>query len=148
MSALRTIYRFWAAIVFVAVLVQVGAAGYGAFYTANRLDDKGSTLDHEGFEHGWDFHAGFGYIVVLGILLLLVVGLIARLGRPRIWWPLALAVAGVLQVILAWIAIDTPGLGFLHPINALAIFALSGLIAHRTWSTAAPVTRRETPPPA
>ena len=133
MAGVRTIYRYWAALVFAAVLVQVGAAGYGAFYVAKHLDDKGETLDHKHFEHAWNFHTGFGYFVVLGILIMLVLGLIGRLGRPRIWLPVALAVAGILQVIFAWIGGSVPALGFLHPINALLIFALSGANAHAAW---------------
>jgi hypothetical protein len=132
-SALRSSYRYWAAVLFLGVLVQVGAAGYGAFYSANKLQDKGDVLGHAGFDHGWSFHTGFGYIVVLGGLILLAIGLAARLGRPQIWFPVALAVSLVLQVVLAWIGTSVPGLGFLHPVNALAIFALSGLIAHRAW---------------
>ena len=133
MNALRTIYRYWAAIVFVAVLVEVGAAGYGAFYSANHLKDKGDTFTHEGFEHGWDFHTGFGYIAILGMLILLALALAARLGRRRIWWTLALAVAGVVESVFAFLGDDHPAAGFLHPLNALVIFTLSGLIAHQAW---------------
>jgi hypothetical protein len=67
------------------------------------------------------------------MIVLLVLGLAARLGRPAIWWPLALAVAGVVQIFLAGLGTSVPGIGFLHPVNALLIFTLSGLIVHRTW---------------
>jgi hypothetical protein len=132
-GTLRTIYRYWSAVVFLGVLAQVGSAGYGAFYVAKRADDKGETLTHKAFEHGWDFHSGFGYIVIFGMLVLLAFGLVGRLGRPLIWWPLALAVAGILQVVFAGLGTSVPGLGFLHPLNALVIFTLSALIAHRSW---------------
>jgi lipopolysaccharide export LptBFGC system permease protein LptF len=134
-QALRTIYRYWAVVVFVAVLTQVGAAGYGAFYVAKRVDDTGETLTHEQFENGWDFHSAFGYVVVIGILVLLVLALASRMPRPHIWAPVALAVAGILQIVWAEVGRSVNGLGFLHPINALFIFALAGLIAHRTWRT-------------
>ena len=133
MSVLRTIYRYGAAVVFVAVLVQIGAAGYGAFDTANHLKDKGDTYNHEGFEDAWNFHTGLGWILVYAILILLLLGLAARLGRPMIWLPVALAVAGVLQVVFAFLGEDHPAAGFLHPLDALAIFALSGATAHRAW---------------
>jgi len=45
----------------------------------------------------------------------------------------ALAIAGIVQVLLAWLGESVPGLGFLHPINALLIFALSGAAAHVAW---------------
>jgi hypothetical protein len=136
-NALRSIYKYWAGLVFLAVLAQVGAAGYGAFYVTKRLDDKGETLTHEGFEHGFDFHAGFGYITILGMLILLALAIVGRFGRPPIWWPLVLAVAGVAQVFLAELGRAVPGLGFFHPLNALLIFTLSGLIAHRAWRSGA-----------
>lgn len=133
----RTIFRYWAALVFVGVIVQVGAAGYGAFYASNKLQDKGDVLAHSGWDHGWNFHGFFGTVLIGAMILLLLFGLAARLGRPRIYWPLALAVAGIIQLFLAALGTSVPALGFLHPINALVIFVLSGLIAHRVWRTPA-----------
>lgn len=133
MQALRTFTRYWAALVFVGVLVQVGAAGYGAFYTSNKLQDKGDVMTHSQFDHGWNFHGIFGTILVAAMIVLLLLSAFARVGKPAIYFPLALAVAGVVQIFLAALGTSVPALGFLHPINALAIFALSGLIAHRAW---------------
>jgi hypothetical protein len=133
MSALRSIYRYWSALIFAGVLVQIGAAGYGAFYTANKLQHKGDSLNHKAFDHAWTFHGAFGTILVLAMIVLLLLGLAGRLGRPAIWWPLALAVAGVVQFLLAGLGRSVPALGFLHPLMAVAIFALSGMIAHRAW---------------
>ena len=130
---MREVYRYATVVVFLGVLAQVGAAGYGAFYTASKLDDKGDTLGHDGFEHGWDFHSGFGYVVVGATIVLLLIGLAAKLGRPRIYLATALAIASVVQVLLAWLGESVPGLGFLHPINALVIFAMSGAAAHVAW---------------
>lgn len=130
---MRDAYRYATVVVFLGVLAQFGAAGYGAFYTANKLDDAGDTLGHEGFQHGWDFHSGFGYIVVGATIVLLLIGLAAKLGKPRIFLPFALAVAGIVQVLLAWLGESVPGLGFLHPINALVMFAMSGAAAHVAW---------------
>ena len=133
MNALRAIYNYFAALLFLGVLVQVGFAGYGAFFTSAALEDEGDTLGHHAFDHAWRFHTGFGYIVVYATVLLFVLGLLARLGRPRIWWPLALAIAGVAQMFLAYLGEDHAKAGFLHPLDALVIFTLSGLIAHRAW---------------
>ena len=130
---MREVYRYATVVVFLGVLAQVGAAGYGAFYTANKLDKKTDTLTHDQFEHGWNFHSGFGYIVVIATIVLLLIALGAKLGKPRIYLPVALAIAGVVQVLLAWLGESVPGLGFLHPINALLIFALSGAAAHVAW---------------
>jgi hypothetical protein len=134
---MKTVYKWWAALVFVAVIVQIGLAGYGAFETAHKLQDSGSVLDHNKFDDFWSPHGAFGTLLVLGMIVLLVLGLAARLGRPAIWWPLALAVAGVVQIFLAGLGTSVPGIGFLHPVNALLIFTLSGLIVHRTWNAKA-----------
>jgi hypothetical protein len=125
------VYRYWAAIVFLAVLVQIGFAGYGAFYAANKADDN--KITKKVFEHGFDLHSGFGYTVVLGGILLLLIALAGRLGRPRIVKALALAILLVVQVLLAYAGFAVPALGFLHPLNALVIFALSGSIVHGQW---------------
>jgi hypothetical protein len=45
----------------------------------------------------------------------------------------ALFVLMILQVVFAGLGSSVWALGFLHPINALAIFALSGMIAHSAW---------------
>lgn len=133
MEALRTAYRYLAALIFLGVLAQIGAAGYGAFYASKHLEDKGDTLGHEPWDNAWNAHGIIGTVVIIAMVVLLVIALLARFGRPAIWLSLALAVAGVVQMGLAALGTAVPGLGFLHPLNALVIFTLSGLIAHRTW---------------
>jgi hypothetical protein len=135
---MRSAYRYGAVLVFLAVLAQIGAAGYGAFYTANKLQDKGDTLTHEGFDQGWNFHTGFGYVVVVSTIVLLVLAFAAKLGRPSIHLPIALTIAAIVQILLAWLGESVPGLGFLHPLNALVIFALSGACAHMAWRARTP----------
>jgi hypothetical protein len=39
-------------------------------------------------------------------------------------------------MLFATLGSSVPALGFLHAVNALAIFALSGLLAHRAWTQA------------
>jgi uncharacterized protein DUF6220 len=129
----HAIYGYWAALLFLGVIVQIGFAGYGAFFVSKHLDDKGASLGHEQFDHAWRFHNGWGYIVVYATVVLLLLGLAARIGRPRIWWALGLAVAGVVQMFLAYLGEDHAKAGFLHPLNAFVILGLSGSIAHRAW---------------
>ena len=140
---MTTVYRWWSWLVALAVVVQVGLAGYGAFYVANKVEDE--TVDEDKFEDGFGVHIGFGYLVVLTGLLLLVITLIARPGRQRIWRVVILAGLLVLQVVLAWIGEAVPGLGFLHPINALVLFGLSVWNAWEAWNMP---TERETVAPA
>ena len=124
---MRTVYRWWAAIVFLAVVVQVGFAGYGAFYVAHKVD-KG-VVNESKFEDGFGLHAGFGYLVVLGGLILLLLALAARVGKRRTLQSLGLFALLIVQVLLAWIGFGVPAVGFFHPINALAIFAFTGYLA-------------------
>ena len=140
MQVRRALFRYWAVIVFLAAVLQVGLAGYGAFYTAGKVDDLGTVLTHDQFEDGWGLHQGFGYGVVLGGIILVALAFIARMGKP--WNRLAglLALLLVVQVLLAWFGSDTAVIGAFHPINAFVIVALSGFLARSAWNAAAPAT--------
>ena len=128
---MQTVYRYWAWIVFVAIVLQVGFAGYGAFYAANKVED--ATIDEDTFMDGFGLHSGFGYLVVLLALVFLVVALAARVGKRRIIHTAALFGLLILQVLLAWFGFEVPVIGFFHPINALLIVGLSGWIAWTAW---------------
>ena len=134
MKVLRAIYKFWMTLIALAVVVQIGAAGYGAFHAANGLKDKGDTFKHSQWDHGWSFHTGLGWITVYAILIALLLALVARVGRPRIWFQLGLAVAGVLQIVFALAGENHPGVGVLHPLNAFVILGLVGMITSREWA--------------
>lgn len=138
MAALRTVYRFWAWVVFAAIILQVGFAGYGAFYVAHKAD-KG-TVDQSKFEDGFGLHAGFGYIVVLLGLILLLLALAGRVRGRRLGMTGLLFGLLIVQVLLAWFGFDMPVIGFFHPVNALVLFALSGWLA-MTERRAIPVER-------
>ena len=136
---MQTVYRYWAWIVFVAVVLQVGFAGYGAFYAANKVED--ATIDEDTFMDGFGLHSGFGYLVVLLALVFLVVALAARVGKRRIIHTAALFGLLILQVLLAWFGFEVPVIGFFHPINALLIVGLSGWIAWTAWRGSGPLER-------
>lgn len=125
---MRGVYQYTALIVFLCVLVQVGFAGYGAFKVAHETD-KG-TVNEDKFGDAFGLHAGFGYLVVLLGLLLLIIALI---GRVQVRRTLGLFGLLIVQVLLAWFGFEIPVIGFFHPINALLIFALSGSLAYTTW---------------
>jgi len=120
-------------ILFVAIVIQVGLAGYGAFYAASKLEDEGSTIDEDVFFDGFGLHAGFGYLVVLLGLVFLVLGVIAGIGRWRLGQHGLLFALLILQVLLAWFGFEAPVIGFFHPVNALLIFGLAGSIAFGEW---------------
>jgi Family of unknown function (DUF6220) len=128
----QTVYRWWAWLVFLAVVLQVGFAGYGAFYAANKIDENAS-IDEDTFMDGFGVHAGVGYLVVLLALIFLIVAFVARVGRQRLIRTGILFGLLILQVLLAWFGFEAPVIGFFHPVNALVIFALSGWLAATSW---------------
>ena len=144
MEALRTIYRYWAAVVFLAVLAQISAGAFGAFYSADKLGDqpgdneKLHIINEDTFDKGFDFHTGFGYLIFLASIVLFLLALGARLGRHRIWWNLALPIIMAVQIVLAWAGEDVPFVGAFHGLNALIVFSLSGMLAQAAWRLRAP----------
>jgi hypothetical protein len=131
----KAVYRYWAWIVFLAVCLQVGFAGYGAFFVANAVDDN--PVNEDKFEDGFGLHIGFGYLVVLLVLIFLVFAFAARVGKRRIIKNAVLFGLLILQVLLAWFGSAVPAIGFFHPLNAFVILGLSGSMAWTYWRTTA-----------
>jgi hypothetical protein len=130
-QALRTIYRFWTALVFLLITVQIGAAGYGAFYAAVK-SDPGPLTTHQ-FDHGFSFHKGFGYIVFYGTILLFLLAVASRLERRRVMMALVLALLTIGQIAFAWGGESVPAVGIFHPVVAFLVLGLSGRIAFEAW---------------
>jgi Family of unknown function (DUF6220) len=139
--AFGTIYRYWLTLLWLAVVAQIATAAYGGFYSAEKLgDQKGSDeskmISEKVFDHGFDFHTGFGYIIFLASVVLLLLAFAARLDKRRVLLTLAVPVAVAVQIVLAWVGEDVPGLGILHGINALVIFGLTGSMTGAAWRAA------------
>jgi len=80
----RALYKWWATLVFVAVIVQIGLAGYGAFYVVGKTDD-GGVVNEDTVSDGFDYHVAWGYLVVgLSMLIFVLIGLIAGVGKWRL----------------------------------------------------------------
>jgi hypothetical protein len=94
------------------VLVQVFLAGAGLF----KLTD-------------FTMHAGFGWLLSAGPILLLVLALLARLDRRTTLLTVALLVVAIIQPELAAARHDYPVLAALHPVNALLLFWLAWVVA-------------------
>jgi hypothetical protein len=146
-QALRTIHRYWLALLALAIVVQIGAAGYGAFYAADKADP--GPLTTKQFDHGFSFHAGFGYFIFLGGIVLLLLALGARLGKRGALRNLGVPVLLAVQIVLAWIGSGTPAVGVLHPINAFLILGLVGSLTYEAWQgTRQTATYASQPTPA
>lgn len=129
---MRSVFRWLTSVLFVAIVVQVALAGYGAFNAVHKAES--ASVSKKTIEDGFSAHMALGYVIVLVMLLLLVVAVVGRLGEASVRLSAALVILGVLQAILGMASETTPGIGPLHAINALAIYAVSGLLAHRTWT--------------
>jgi hypothetical protein len=130
-GALRTIHRYWALLLALAVLVQIGSSGYGAFNAADK-SDPGPLSEHQ-FSKGFDFHDGFGYLIFIGTLVLLLLALGARLGGRRVGMSVALVLLLIVQILLAWGGEGHAWIGIFHPIVAFLILGLIGRISFESW---------------
>jgi len=139
------VYRWWATILTLAVVVQIGFAGYGAFNAAEKVEDNDS-ISKKSFDDGFDLHTGFGYLVFLGGVLLFLIALATRPGRKRVLWSLAVPLVLALQIVLAWIGESVGALGFLHVINAFVVLGLVGSLTGRAWRGEAGPARAATAP--
>ncbi len=130
---MRTVYWIWSMVVLVMVVLQIAFAGYGAFYAAHKLEDEGSSITDKTFEDGFGIHIGFGYLLWLAVMVFLVIGVIAGVGKWRLGKHGVLALLLTLQILLAWFGGSVPAIGALHPLNAFVILALSLSIVWDGW---------------
>jgi hypothetical protein len=128
---MRTIFRYWLWVLLALVVLQIAFAGYGAFDVAHNTD--GGTVDEKSFEDSFGLHIGFGYLVLLGGLLTVILALVARAGRPRVMHSLVIFVLLIVQVLLAWFGFEIPVIGTLHPLNAFLILGAVGALTMREW---------------
>ena len=133
-----TAFRYWLTLLLFAVVAQIAGAAYGAFYAAQKLgDQKGpdaqKLISEKAFDHGFAFHTGFGYIIFLGSIVLLLLALAARLGKRRTLFALAVPIAVAVQIVLAWASESVHAIGILHGINALVVLGLIGYQTGEEW---------------
>jgi hypothetical protein len=81
-------------------------------------------------------HVGFGYLVVLVPLLVLIAAALARAGGRLIGLAALLLLITFLQPSLAYAREDAPYIAALHPVNALTIAGLGLVISLRATALA------------
>lgn len=126
-------FKYLTSVLFVAVVVQVALAGYGVFYALHKANDAGSVTKNA-FDQGFDAHAVLGTVLLVVMLALVLVAVAGRLGSTALKYSVGLLAAGILELVFADLGRSVPVLGFLHVLNALAIYAAAALLAHRTWT--------------
>jgi len=131
---LRQAFKYLTSLLFLAIVVQVGFAGYGIFHAIDKADKDG-TVTKKTIENGFDPHGVVGTVIVVVMLLLVLTALGGRLGPVYVKWAGGLFALGLLQMLFAYLGTKSaPVGGFLHGINALAIYAGAALLAHRAWT--------------
>jgi hypothetical protein len=95
--------------------------------------DVHSMRQGRGAEGPFAAHFFLGFIIIAAMLILFLLTVAGRLGRAKRRWSGGLLALGLLQIVFAEAGFVVPAVGALHPVNALAIFAVSGTMAHRAW---------------
>lgn len=118
-SGARTLHP-WLAWVFVGtVILQVFLAGMALFAGT-----------------GFRTHVDFGYTFPgLAALALLIATIVAGMPRREIGWAFLVLVLYIVQTILPTLRTSLPIVAALHPVNAVALFALGANIAVRSRKT-------------
>ena len=137
---MRTTYRVLSTLLPIGVVVQAASIAFAMFQVAKEIDD-GAVIDknyvdsHSGSAGlGFAIHAIDGQMVIpLIALLLLIVSFFAHVRGGVRLAAIAFGVV-VLQVVLAFASFGVPGIGFLHGMNALAVFGV-GIAAARAART-------------
>ena len=103
---LRPVFNFLSSLLFVAVVIQVGLAGYGVFNALHEA--KSGKVTEEMIKNGFDRHGVVG-MVVLGVMVLLVlVAAAGKLGQSWLKGSVGLLVLGVIQMILGGASSSVP----------------------------------------
>ena len=118
--AARAGYRWLLLVFLLAVAVQIFLAGLGVFSFGNG--------DRAGGDHAFSAHQGLGFALAGATILLLVLAIVARVGRLALWLAGALVVQTcLLQSLLDGLADNTAVFGGLHALDGLLIAASAGV---------------------
>ena len=148
---MRSVYRVFAYIIALEVVIQAAAIAFGVFGLAKWVDD-GATLTKATMENenttftglvGLMVHGMNGMMVIpLLALVFLVISFFAKVPGGAKWAGLVF-LAVVVQVLLGMFAHELVGLGALHGANALLIFGLAVMAGKRVGTVTRPVAERE-----
>jgi hypothetical protein len=116
-SIARSIHLVLAVLLVAGLVVQVFLAGLGVFRSAE------SFLTHR----------DWGYLLEVLPILLLVFGLVGRMGRRVVLLAAGIFVLFLLQSVFVLIRTNAPEVAALHPVNGFLILLLSIVLARDSW---------------
>jgi hypothetical protein len=128
----RSAFRWLTAILFVAVVAEVALAAFGGFDAEHKAEH--ASISKKMIEDSFNGHGILGTLIVVLMLILLIITAAGRIGPVQTRFVGLILGLGILQFVLGLVSTSAPVLGLLHGLNALAIFAATGMLAHRTWT--------------
>ncbi len=143
---MKATYRVLAYLVALGVVVQAAAIAYAYFGLGKWIEDGGvldkATMESEGTGFtgvvGFMVHGIAGEMVIPALALLLLISSFFAKIPGGVLWAGIVVVLTVLQVALGLLSSAVVGLGLLHGVNALALFAVAAMAAHRAVTRSAP----------
>ena len=134
---MKQVYRVFAYLMAAGVAVQAAAIAYGVFGLFKWVE-RGGTLDQStefgadiGGELGFVTHAMAGIFVLPAIALLFLIFSFFAKVPGGIKWALLVFGLTLLQVALGLFSHELAGLGWLHGLNALILFAAAVMTGMR-----------------
>ena len=134
---MKQVYRVLAFLVAAGVAIQAASVAYGMFGLLKWIEG-GGTLDQSteltpalGGYTGFSWHATGGIFILPVLALLLLISSFFAKVPGGIRWALIVLGVTVLQVALGLFAHSVAGLGWLHGINALALFGTAMMAGMR-----------------
>jgi heme A synthase len=134
---MRQVYRVFAYLIAAGVAIQAAAIAYAVFGLLKWVE-RGGTLDQStefgselGGELGFVTHAMAGIFVLPAIALLFLIFSFFAKVPGGIKWALIVFGLTVLQVALGLFSHELAGLGWLHGLNALILFAAAVMAGMR-----------------
>jgi hypothetical protein len=141
---MRRVYQIICHLVAACVVVQAAVIAWSTFAILGASEDGGAVSAESGLA-GFIVHSVVGQMVIPALVVVLLV--IALIGRIGVKWAAWLLVAVLVQLILAYSSFDLPGLGLLHGINAFVIIGLAetgarSVADQKVVRTGAPISER------
>jgi hypothetical protein len=134
---MKQVYRVLAFLVAAGVAIQAASIAYAMFGLIKWVEG-GGTLDQSteltpalGGYTGFSWHATAGIFILPVISLLLLISSFFAKVPGGVKWALIVLGVTVLQVALGLFAHSVAGLGWLHGINALALFGVAMMAGMR-----------------
>jgi len=118
MNVIRRIHLFVAWAFVAALVIQVFLAGLGVFESATKFQT----------------HAGWGFMIGLIPIVLLVLAGAGQLGQRQVLYAAALFGLFIVQSILVAMRSSAPVVAALHPVNGFLILFVAIAMAREAWA--------------